>query len=168
MLGFDVLNIENLKFFVTELNFNIKNDGVYLNDKKLKLTKFNYYYKTMTLIVPACFSIDFNKETICNLAKANKNCSNKLDNEIFLKITNLIEKYAIYRWYRHEFLFNSVDCNCLEFFDGVNWIFELVFEDKYILHIGGWNYPNNYLNFGKELNQLMDVDLLNVSNAFSE
>lgn len=163
LLGFDLLNIENLQYGGTDFNFNIKTDGVYLNDKKIKLTKFNYYYKIRLLHRESSFSFDFNKKTISNLANVNlKGYPNGFDYDTILEIYYLIEKYVVYKWYCHEFLFGTVDCHCLDFFDGLKWNIELIFEDKYILHVGGWNYPEMYVKFSQELFNLTNYDLLNV------
>lgn len=140
------------------------NLGVYLNGKRLKLTKFNYYYSGSFVLHPSsCFSIDFNKKSISNLVNVNlKDYPKRFDMIQILEIKNLIEKYVVYKWYCHEFLLGTVDCHCLGFFDGVKWNIELIFEDKYILHVGGWNYSENYVKFGQELNNLTNYDLLNI------
>ncbi len=47
----------------------------------------------------------------------------------------------------------------------MDWDIELIFDDKYILHLGGWEYPDNYIKFGQELFKLMNVDLLHVADV---
>ena len=59
LVGFDVLNIENLRYLISELHFDIKKEGVYLNGKKLSLTKLYYYRGGIYGSLCYNYSIDF-------------------------------------------------------------------------------------------------------------
>lgn len=126
LLGFDVLNIEGLKYFITLLNFEFKDNNVYLNNKKLKLTKLNYYYHTGThniLYKKGSFSVDFTKKTICNLI--NRSEKHSLHNDILFNLKKNLEIND---------MFAKEGYNKNLAFDGNDWKIELIFENQYILH----------------------------------
>lgn len=166
LVGFDVLNIGNLRYLICELHFDIKSDGVYLDGKKLNLTKIYYYRGGIYGPLGYNFAIDLINKSL-NYPRmghldypAEEIYKNLTDDEISC-ILDLIEKCSVCRWYHKDYL-NRIDAYEYPriFFDGVHWYMELVFENKYVLHLGGHSeYPDTYMYFGRKIKELFGVDL---------
>jgi hypothetical protein len=172
LVGFDVLNIENLKYLICELHFDIKSDGVYLDGKKLDLTRIYYYRGGIYGPLGYNFAIDLVNKSL-NYPKrghldypAEEIYKNLTDDEISC-ILDLIEKCGVCRWYHKDYL-NRIDAyECPRiFFDGVHWYMELVFENKYVLHLGGHSeYPDTYMYFGGKIKELLGEDLFDIDRV---
>jgi hypothetical protein len=165
LVCFDVLNIENQKYLITELHFDIENDGVYLDGNKLNLTKLYYYRGGIYGSRTYDYSIDLKNKSI-NYPKFSiyefpeeKIARNLTDDQVSI-ILDLIEKCGVYKWYHKDYLnrLNSYDYPRV-MFDGLHWYIELIFEDIYVLHLGGHSeYPDTYRYFASQIKDLLDED----------
>ena len=170
MVGFDVLNIENLRYLISELHFDIKKEGVYLNGQKLSLTKLYYYRGGIYGSLCYDYSIDFVNKKINRPLRNHldfpdeKTVVNLTEDECFF-ILNLIEKTGVYRWYHQDYL-NRMKSDEFPYwmFDGTHWYFDLIFDDEYVMHLGGHEeYPDTYRYFASEIKELLDYDWFEVN-----
>ena len=155
LVGFDVLNIENLKYLVTELHYDIKRDGVYSkgSNKKLTLTQLTFSRKYRWGLSEYEINFDNNK---------NSKGFIDLEDSVKEKILVALEKYGVYKWYHEEYLQNVIEYEQMGF-DGFDWGVKLTFEKGITLNfIGHFNYPDTYLHFGRELFKLTGRDFFNV------
>lgn len=175
LVGFDVLNIENLKYLVCDLHFDIENDGVYLSGKKLDLTRIYFYRGGIFGPFQYNFSIDFVDR---NVNDCIKNYLDYSDEETFInlsdtdveRILNLIEICGVCKWYHKDYLNRLASYEfARSFFDGVHWYIELVFENMYVLHLGGHSeYPDTYQYFASEIKELLGEDLFGIKKISQE
>lgn len=155
LVGFDVLNIENLKYLVTELHYDIKQEGVYSKEtnKKLNLTQLTFS-KGRSGRAGLGDKIDFSNEE-------SKGFIN-LENDVKEQILVALEKYGVYKWYHEDYLQNVIEME-RSGFGGEDWEVKLTFENEITLNfIGHFNFPDTYLHFGKELFKLTGRDFFNV------
>ena len=167
-MGFDFFDSKGI---ITDYDFDIKKEGIYLKGEKLKLTKVFYHYFIAVALINKEFIIDFNKKRIIgsNSLRWDDKYLINIENNIDW-LFNLFEKYGVYEWCHIDYYkrLNSKEGWSLTF-DGYHYYIELIFNDKYVLVLGGHcEHPDTYLNFGREIMDLFGVDLFNISDISNE
>ena len=163
MFGFDVLHLDYQRQMVTPLYFDIRKDGVYLEDKlSIKTIEFGHY-RTYPYELP-------NPRLIVNFSQ------NRIDGYIEKELTfedknlilGLLERYHVYMWIFDEYhrKSNARDPDDLE---GYDWYLEIVFENDIIWHIFGYNdYPDTYVCLAGEVIEITGMDLLEMNTISSK
>ena len=158
LFGFDVLHLNYQKQLATPLYFDIKKEGVYLEDKlDIKTIEFGHY-RTYPYELP-------NPRLIINFS------DNRIDGYIEKELTagdkclilELLEKYHVYMWIFDEYHMksNMRDPDDLE---GYDWYLEIVFENNVIWHVFGYNdYPDTYVGLAREVIEITEMDLLEIN-----
>ncbi len=159
LVGFDVLHLNYQKQFATPLYYDIKNDGIYINDEKLAIQTIEFgHYKTYPYDLPhPRLIVDFKDKTIEGYIE--KELS-KADERLIL---NLLEKYHVYKWIFKDYHRKSQarDPDDLE---GYDWYLEMVFEGSVIWHLFGYNeYPDTYVHLGREIEEITGMDLCEIA-----
>lgn len=162
LFNFDVLHLNYQKQLVTPLFFDIKNEGIYLDDKlDIKSIEFGHYRTYPYELPNPRLILDFSKNKIRGyiekeLTEENKNL-----------ICDLLEKYHVYMWIFDEYhtKSNTRDPDDLE---GYDWYLEIVFEGNIIWHVFGYNeYPDTYVHLAYEILKITDMDLLEINTISS-
>lgn len=181
-MKFDLFNLNILNKIIDDFFYEIKQEGIYLNEKKLNLTKIYFHYVVPVLLQRDDFIIDFNKKLIkgCplkpNFDEMSKELHNKdeyiikLDKIQIKKLFALFEKYGVYKWNKLEYYerIKGQDCS-FRWCDGYHWNLELIFEDKYVLVCGGHcEHPDTYYHFAKEVFDLIGIDLFNCQGEIDD
>ena len=163
LLGFDVLHLNYQKQIVTPLFFDIRPDGVYLDESKLDIKAIEFgHYRTYPYDVPK-------PRLMINFAE--KRIDGYIEKELSPndedKLLKLLEKYHVYMWIFDEYhrKSNTRDPDDLE---GYDWYLEIVFEEDIIWHLFGYNdYPDTYVHMAREIMEITQMDLLEI-NTISE
>lgn len=163
LFGFDVLHLDYQMQLVTPLFFDIKKDGVYLDDRlDLKSLEFGHY-RTYPYELP-------NPRLIVNFSQ------NRIDGYIDKQmgaedcnlILNLLEKYHVYMWIFDDYQKKSDACGHDDF-EGYDWYLEMVFDKNVIWHIFGYNdYPDTYVGLAREILEITGMDLLEINTISDE
>lgn len=158
LFDFDVLHLNYQRQLATPLYYDLRKDGVYLDNKlNLKTIEFGHY-QTYPYELP-------NPRLIINLEK------NTIDGYIEKELTDddrelilsLLEKYYVYMWIFDEYhkKSNTRDPDDLE---GYDWYLEMVFEGDIIWHIFGYNeYPDTYVCLAREVLDITGMDLMEIN-----
>ena len=159
LTGADILHLNYQKQFANPLYFDIEKDGVFTDGKKLsiKTVEFGHY---------RCYPYDMpHPRLIVNFE--DKSIHGYIEKELTgsdeLKITELFEKYHVYKWILNEYHTKSInhDPDDLE---GDDWYLEIVFEGDVIWHLFGYNdYPDTYLFLAREIIDITGMDLLEIN-----
>ena len=163
IFNFDVLNISNLEKIVTNLFFNIEDDGVYYKDgSKLELTSLEFgHYEVYPFDTPhPSVIIDINKNKISGYFE-----KENVDLNI---VFNLLEKYGVYKWIFGCYQNKSKNHDS-PVLDGYDWYLEMVFDDSIVWNILGHNeYPDTYLFLARDVKGLTNLDLLEIETIPEE
>jgi hypothetical protein len=158
IFDFDVLHLNHQRRLATPLFFDIRPDGVYLEDR-LDVTAIEFgHYRTYPYELP-------NPRIIINFPE------NRIDGYIEGELTpqkrnlilDLLEKYHVCMWIFDEYhkKSNARDPDDLE---GYDWYLEIVFEGDVIWHIFGYNdYPDTYVHLAREVIGITGMDLLEIN-----
>lgn len=162
LFDFDVLHLNYQRRLVTPLYFDIRRDGVYLNDKlDVKAIEFGHY-RTYPYELP-------NPRLIINFSE------NRVDGYIEKELTSsdkdlilgLLEKYHVYMWIFDEY-HNKSNTRDPDDLEGYDWYLEIVFENDIIWHIFGYNdYPDTYVALAREVAEITGMDLLEMNTISS-
>ena len=158
LVGFDVLHLNYQRQIVTPLFFDIKKDGVYFDDDKLKLKTIEFgHYQTYPYDIPKPrLMVNFEKHRIDGYI--DKELS-KSDEDLIL---GLLERYHVYSWVFDEYHQKSNARNPDDL-EGYDWYLEMVFENDIIWHIFGYNdYPDTYVHLAREVMEITGMDLLEI------
>lgn len=159
LVGFDVLHLNYQKQIATPLFFDIKEDGVYLDNSKLKLKTIEFgHYQTYPYDIPKPrLIVNFDKHRVDGYI--DKDLSESEEDLIL----NLLEKYHVYRWIFDEY-HNKSNTRDPDDLEGYDWYLELVFEENIIWHLFGYNeYPDTYVHLAREIIRITDMDLLELN-----
>lgn len=159
IFGFDVLHLSYQKQLVTPLYHDIKNDGVYVDGKKLKIKAIEFgHYRCAPYELPnPRLIINFDNQTIDGYI------DKKFDENDEGLILNLLENYHVYMWIFDEY-HNKSKVRDPDDLEGYEWYFEMVFEGDVIWHIFGYNdYPDTYVHLGREIIDISGMDLLEIN-----
>lgn len=157
LFGFDVLHLNHQMKMATPLYFDIRKDGVYLDDKlNIKSIEFGHY-KTYPYELP-------NPRLIVNFS--DNSINGYIEKELTLNdkglILSLLEKYHVYMWIFDEY-HNKSNARDPDDLEGYDWYLEMVFENDVIWHIFGYNdYPDTYVHLGREIIEITKMDLLEI------
>ncbi len=157
LFDFDVLHLNYQKQLATPLYFDIKGDGVYLEDKlPIKAIEFGHY-KTYPYELPnPRLIVNFRNNSIEGYIEKEMDSADK---EL---IYSLLEKYHVYSWIFDEYHIKSNTRNPDDL-EGYDWYLEIVFEDNIIWHIFGYNdYPDTYVHLAREVRDISGMDLLEI------
>ena len=158
LFGFDVLHLNYQKQLATPLYFDIRKDGVYLEDKlQLRTVEFGHYRTYPYELPNPRLIIDFKHGTVEGYVE--KELSDA-DREVIL---NLLEKYHVYMWIFDEY-HNKSNTRDPDDLEGYDWYLEMVFENDVIWHIFGYNdYPDTYVGLAREVIEVTGMDLLEMN-----
>ena len=159
IFGFDVLHLNYQRQLATPLFYDVRKDGIYVEDRKLKIKAIEFgHYRCAPYELP-------NPRLIINFE--NKSIDGYIDKDLSEDdeelIFNLFEKYHVYMWIFKEYHRKSKvrDPDDLE---GYDWYFEIVFEGNVIWHIFGYNdYPDTYVHLAREIMDITGMDLLEIN-----
>ena len=159
IFGFDVLHLNYQRQLATPLFHDVRKEGVYLNDKvlKIKAIEFGHYRCAPYELPNPRLIINFENQSIDGYI------DKKLSEDDENLILNLLEKYHVYMWIFEEYHRKSRarDPDDLE---GYDWYFEIVFEGNVIWHIFGYNdYPDTYVHLAREIMDITGMDLLEIN-----
>ncbi|MBQ9160653.1 MAG: hypothetical protein IJ122_04940 [Methanobrevibacter sp.] len=159
IFGFDVLHLNYQRQLATPLFHDVRKEGVYLNDKMLKIKAIEFgHYRCAPYELPnPRLIINFENQSIDGYI------DKKLSEDDENLILNLLEKYHVYMWIFEEYHRKSRarDPDDLE---GYDWYFEIVFEGNVIWHIFGYNdYPDTYVHLAREIMDITGMDLLEIN-----
>ena len=159
IFGFDVLHLNYQRQLATPLFHDVRKEGVYLNDKMLKIKAIEFgHYRCAPYELPnPRLVINFENQSIDGYI------DKKLSEDDENLILNLLEKYHVYMWIFEEYHRKSRarDPDDLE---GYDWYFEIVFEGNVIWHIFGYNdYPDTYVHLAREIMDITGMDLLEIN-----
>lgn len=158
LFDFDVLHLNYQRQLVTPLYFDIKRDGVYLEDRlPIKTIEFGHYQAYPYELPNPRLIINFVENTIDGYIEKELAVS---DRELIL---NLLEKYHVYMWIFDEY-HNKSNTRDPDDLEGYDWYLEIVFADNIIWHIFGYNdYPDTYVGLARAVSQITGMDLLELN-----
>ena len=156
---FDVLHLDYLRQLAIPLFYDIKEDGIYCDDKKLGIKTIEFgHYKCYPYELP-------NPRLIINFS--DKRIDGYIEKELTpadeKMILDLLERYHVYMWIFDEYhqKSNARDPDDLE---GYDWYLEIVFEGDVIWHLFGYNdYPDTYVHLAYEIRDITQMDLLEIN-----
>ena len=158
LFGFDVLHLNYQRQMATPLYFDIRKDGVYL-DNKLNIKSIEFgHYRTYPYELP-------NPRLIVNFS--NDSINGYVEKDFTLKdkeqILGLLEKYHVYMWIFDDY-HNKSNARDPDDLEGYDWYLEIVFEGDVIWHIFGYNdYPDTYVHLAREIIEITGMDLLEIN-----
>lgn len=180
LVGFDILNIKNLKYKISNLHFNFCKDGIYdkYSGKKLKLNSIEFLHSDEELAIvnphlmylfinfkEKSLIIETEKEwewkrniELVELQSYNNQFKNNLTEEKIIKIQELLEEYYVYKWISEDLWEKTKQHNNLRF-DGPSWSLSLEFEGGYHLYINSPYYPDTYVHLGRKIIELLGKDV---------
>ena len=156
--NFDVLHLDYQRQLATPLYFDLKKDGIYFNDAKLRLKAIEFgHYRCYPYELP-------NPRLIINFE--DRLISGYIDNQLTSDgediVLNLLEKYHVYLWTQFTYHLKS-QCYCSNDLEGYEWYLEIVFEGDVIWHLFGYNdYPDTYVQLAREVKDITGMDLLEI------
>lgn len=156
--GFDVLHLNYQRHLATPLFHDIEKDGVYGDGEKLCVKTIEFgHYRTYPYELPnPRLIIDFDNDSVSGYIQKDMTSSDKK------LILNLLEKYHVYTWIFDEY-HNKSKARDPDDLEGYDWYLEIVFKGDVIWHIFGYNeYPDTYVHLGREISELVDMDLLEI------
>ena len=147
---------------MTPLYFDVRKDGVYLEDKlSLKTIEFGHYRTYPYELPNPRLIINFAENTVDGYIEKELTSSDK---ELIL---GLLEKYHVYMWIFDEY-HNKSNTRDPDDLEGYDWYLEIVFEDDVIWHIFGYNdYPDTYVALAREVSEITGMDLLEMNTISS-
>lgn len=162
LFDFDVLHLNYQRQLVTPLYFDVRKDGVYLEDKlSLKTIEFGHYRTYPYELPNPRLIINFAENTVDGYIEKELTSSDK---ELIL---GLLEKYHVYMWIFDEY-HNKSNTRDPDDLEGYDWYLEIVFEDDVIWHIFGYNdYPDTYVALAREVSEITGMDLLEMNTISS-
>ena len=156
-MDFDVLHLNHQMHLATPLFYEIRENGIFREDKKLELEKLEFgHFRCYPYELPhPNFIIDFNESRIDGYLER------KIDTGTVL---NLLEKYHVYSWILRKYHQKS-DSHDPDDLEGYDWYLEMVFENSVIWHLFGYNdYPDTYVQLASEVKEISDFDLLELQS----
>lgn len=168
LVGFDILNINNSKYWVNNINYILSPNGVIdkINGKKLELNKFKFNFSSWGFNnhMPSVI-IDLKNELLILKDYGEILSSEKLTQEHLNDFKDLLVKHDVYLWGYEELYRNVLKTGSI--YDGFNWNIELVFNNDAIFYVGLRNgFPDSYLAFAKDVKELFDNDLIGFQNCY--
>ena len=162
LIGFDVLNIDYSKQFITTINYDIKKEGIFdlTTNRKLDLKKINFKHYSSDYSFFTKFCIDFQESKMYRLF--DDNCvfsSQNLTDFELNKINGLLIEHGVFLWNEKDSWVPVDQDNpqCM-------WDIELIFDNDAIFHAGSSDsYTLTYFDFGSAMLDLFGKDLLKIA-----
>ena len=158
IFNFPIFDVSFLDTVITEHDYDIKRQGIYLKNTSTKLN-LNHLHFSMTsglFNFITGWSIDFDKKTFKYKGK-----TYKLKNKTIQTITNLIETYGVYNWFYPKYYEKTKETGKDAILDGPSW--ELTFnfdDDKKLIIEDGNCYPDTYPQLAFRIKEIFGWDLL--------
>lgn len=154
---FPIYDVSFLDTVVTEYDYDIKRQGIYLKNtpNRLNLKKLNFNITSGLFNFIIGWSIDFDKKTFKYLGEIYK-----LNNKTIKTINNLMETYGVYNWFYPEY-YEKMEEKDECALDGPHW--ELTFDfdgDKKLIIEDGGGYPDTYPQLAFKIKEIFGLDLL--------
>lgn len=163
LVGFDILNIENSKYFVSEFDYTILDDWIVDNEEfnELALDKIRFNYDNG---VVGCtindWIIDVSNKTLTLNTYSHHKAPQDLSDDVLVKLTKLLRKYHVFSWSSKESWRNLPEETWV-INGGYSWCLEFEFTNGAIYNVGANNvHPEEYLDFANEIEKLFDKKLL--------
>lgn len=153
LFSFDVLHLNHQMHLATPLFYEICENGIFHEGRKLELKKLEFgHFRCYPYEIPhPNFIIDFTESRIDGYLEG------EIDNDLVL---GLLEKYHVYSWILREYHQKS-DNHDPDDLEGYDWYLEMVFENDVIWHLFAYNdYPDTYVQLAGEVEEISDFDLL--------
>lgn len=162
LVGFDVLNISNSKYFISNLNYDVLNDWIVDRNtgEGLILDKIGFNYYTHRIGDWTRWSIDFSNRTLVLQHKFNEKLTESLSGDVINHVINLLKYHHVFSWSLKE-SWSDLPGGCWSIHDGYSWCLEFEFNNGSVYNIGGDNVIlNGYLKFANDIKELFNFDLL--------
>ena len=153
LFSFDVLHLNHQMHLATPLFYEICENGIFREGRKLELKKLEFgHFRCYPYEIPhPNFIIDFAESRIDGYLEG------EIDKNLVL---GLLEKYHVYSWILREYHQKS-DNHDPDDLEGYDWYLEMVFENDVIWHLFAYNdYPDTYVQLAGEVEEISDFDLL--------
>ena len=163
LVGFDVLNVQNSKYFVSKFDYDFQDDWIVDNKQfnELTLDKIRFNYNNR--VVGSCISdwiIDLSEKTLMINTYLHNDAHWDLSDELLNNLDNLLRKYHVFSWSSKESWSNLPEDSWV-MCGGYNWCLEFEFTNGAIYNVGGYNvHPGEYFDFANEIIGLFGIDLL--------
>ena len=153
LFSFDVLHLNHQMHLATPLFYEICENGIFREGRKLELKKLEFgHFRCYPYEFPhPNFIIDFAESRIDGYLEG------EIDRDLVL---GLLEKYHVYSWILREYHQKS-DSHDPDDLEGYDWYLEMVFENDVIWHLFAYNdYPDTYVQLAGEVEEISDFDLM--------
>ena len=158
IFNFPIYDVSFLDTVVTEHDYDIKRQGIYLKNtsNRLNLKHLNFNMTSGLFNFITGWSINFDKKTF-----KYKGETYKLTNKTIKTITNLIETYGVYNWFYPEYYEKTEETGKDAVLDGPSWKLTFDFDDDKKLIIRDGNcYPDTYPQLAFRIKEIFGLDLL--------
>lgn len=155
---FPIFEASFLDTIVTDYDYDIKRQGIYLKNTthKLNLKHLNFKMTSGLFNFIIGWSIDFDKK----IFKFSGD-TYRLKNETIKTINNLIETYGVYNWFYREYYEKIEETGHDAVLDGPNWELTFTFdEDKKLTFSNSNSYPDTYPQLAFRIKEIFGLDLL--------
>lgn len=161
LVGFDVLNISDSKYFISNLNYDVSNDWIVDNAcEELVLNKIRFNYFTHMIGDWTNWEIDFSNKTLTLRHEFNDEITESVSDDILNQLKGLLKKHHVFSWNLKE-SWSNLPGGCWVIKDGHSWRLEFEFDNGAVFNIGGGGVnTDEYLDFAKEVKYLFDFDLM--------
>lgn len=165
LVDFDVLDANNSKKWINNLDYDIRKDGIYGNSKKLLLKRFEFEYCVPHIIVDhrdSSFMIDFDKR---RLSSEDRVFDEDFSQDTLNSFLELLVKYEIFLWENEKYWKNVYDSPTI-WCDGYHWSIRLTFDNESVFYIGSHCiHPDSYFSFAEDVKNLFGEDLLRLKDC---
>ena len=165
LIGFDVLNIKDLKYLKTDLN----QDNLECDIEKIRFKHSYSHIIVKSNHVDIIF--DFKEKTLKGIFNYNdlrKNLNLELSNEQIFYIWKSIYANNIFAWNEKRYQEGAHAHNFITF-DGYRWRLDLLFKDGSFLSFSGLNeHPDTYPFFAIDILNITGYDILRIDKIYYE
>ena len=155
---FPIFDLSFLDNVITEHDYDIKRQGIYLKNtsNKLNIKHLNFSMTSGMFNFIIGWSIDFDKKIFKYLGE-----TYKLNNKTIKTINNLIETYGVYNWFYPEYYEKIEETGSDAVLDGPSWKLTFDFcDDKKLIFRNSNSYPDTYPQLAFRIKEIFGWDLL--------
>ena len=155
---FPIFDVSFLDTVITEHDYDIKRQGIYLKDtsNKLNLRCLHFGMTSGLFNFITGWSIDFDKKIFKFSGE-----TYKLKNETIKTINNLIETYGVYNWFYPDYYEKIEETGKAAVLDGPSWKLTFDFDDdKKLIFRNSNSYPDTYPQLAFKIKEIFGLDLL--------